>query len=113
MSPLAQPRNVIGGYILSSLVGVTTRITLQTVGVGNWITAGAAVAFALMIMNFTKTVHPPGGACALIAVIGGDEIVKMEFNYVLVSAIASMLMVLVALVGNNIIPGRQYPTYWW
>jgi CBS-domain-containing membrane protein len=64
-------------------------------------------------MNLTKTVHPPGGACALIAVIGGPAVWNLGFGFMATSVGAAVIMVIVAVVGNNLVPTRQYPVYWW
>ena len=58
-SPLAQPRNLIGGHILSGLVGVACS---QMFGETIWIAAALAVSLAIVTMLATKTLHPPGGA---------------------------------------------------
>lgn len=111
--PVAQPRNVIGGYVVSSFTGVVVRIICGYVGLERWTTGAFAVMFALITMSATKTLHPPAGAVALISVIGGPGIWDMGFGYVLTSAGGSFVMVMVAWLGNNLMPGRQYPAYWW
>jgi len=111
-SPLSQPRNVIGGYIVSSFLGVTTRLICGFIGIPNWIQGAIAVGVAVIGMTLTKTVHPPAGGSALIAVIGGSLIESLGFGYVLTSAGAAIIMVAVAVIGNNLIPSRHYPLYW-
>ena len=64
-------------------------------------------------MNLTKTQHPPGGAAALIAVIGDDTLVNLGYGYMLTCGGGALLMLSVALLGNNLVPGRQYPVFWW
>ncbi len=80
-SPLAQPRNLLGGHIISALVGV---VAFQLSSEQIWLAAPLAVATAIAMMQFTDTLHPPGGATALIAVIGGDQIhqlgISMSFS---------------------------------
>lgn len=111
-SPLAQPYNVIGSYLVSSFIGVTVRITCNHIGIPEWVKGSFALAFAIIAMNLTKTTHPPGGACALISVIGGQMIHDLGYGYVLTSTGAAIIMVAVAVLGNNLIPSRQYPLYW-
>ena len=73
-----------------------------------------AVATAIALMHVTKTLHPPGGATALIAVIGGDEIRRLGYMYVVFPClVATLLMLAVALVVNNIPRNRRYPQFWW
>jgi CBS-domain-containing membrane protein len=65
-------------------------------------------------MHATKTLHPPGGATALIAVIGGQKIHSLGYLYVVMPVGAGVtIMLLVALVINNLPRTRQYPEFWW
>jgi CBS-domain-containing membrane protein len=106
-SPLAQPRNLLGGHIFSALVGV---IAFQLFSEQIWMAAPMAVATAIAIMQFTDTLHPPGGATALIAVIGGEQIHHLGYIYVFFPvATGAVLMLFVALLVNHIAPGRTYP----
>lgn len=109
-SPLAQPRNLIGGHIISGLVGVACY---QLFGQTIWIAAALGVSLAIVAMLATKTVHPPGGATALIAVIGGKKIHDLGFLYAFIPAGAGALILLVvALLVNNLSKNRKYPEYW-
>jgi CBS-domain-containing membrane protein len=106
-SPLAQPRNLLGGHIFSALVGV---IAFQLFSEQIWLAAPLAVATAIAMMQFTDTLHPPGGATALIAVIGGEQIHQLGYLYVFFPvATGAVLMLFVALLVNHIAPGRTYP----
>jgi len=109
-SPLAQPRNLIGGHILSGLAGVTC---FYLFGGMIWLASAMAVSFAIVLMLATKTLHPPGGATALIAVIGGAKIHNLGFLYAFLPAGAGALILLcVALLVNNLSKNRKYPEYW-
>jgi len=109
-SPLAQPRNLIGGHMLSALVGVTA---FRLFGGEPWLASSVAVSVAIAGMHLTKTLHPPGGATALIAVIGGNDIHGMGYWYVLMPAgLGAGIMLLVALLVNNIPEKRHYPEFW-
>jgi len=106
-SPLAQPRNLVGGHVLSALVGVTMQ---QLVPQEPWLAAALAVALSIVVMQITKTLHPPGGATALIAVIGSDKLKALGYWYVLMPVLTGVvILLLVALVFNNITPTRHYP----
>ena len=74
----AQPRNLIGGHFLSALVGVAI---FHYVPVEIALQGGLAVSLAIVVMHFTKTLHPPGGATALIAVIGNSHVHELGFFY--------------------------------
>jgi CBS-domain-containing membrane protein len=109
-SPLAQPRNLIGGHVISGLVGVACW---QVFGATLWIAAALAVSLAIVAMLATKTLHPPGGATALIAVIGGDKVHALGFLYAIIPAGAgAVVLLIVALLVNNLNRNRKYPEYW-
>jgi CBS domain-containing membrane protein len=108
-SPLAQPRNLVGGHVISALIGVTIYKLLPDV---IWLTAPLAVALSIVTMQVTKTLHPPGGATALIAVIGTEKIKALGYLYVLSPVLTGTLILLMtALVFNNMTPNRRYPTH--
>ena len=107
-SPLAQPRNLIGGHVVSAIVGVTVYKLLPDI---IWLTAPFAVALSIVAMQITKTLHPPGGATALIAVTGSEKIKALGYWYVLSPVLTGALILLVvALIFNNMTPARTYPT---
>ena len=109
-SPLAQPRNLVAGHLLSAIVGVACWKLLHP---WPWLAASVAVATAIALMHATRTLHPPGGATALIAVIGSPDVHALGFLYVLVPCtLAPLGLLAVALVVNNIPRFRRYPEYW-
>ena len=106
-SPLAQPRNLVGGHIISALVGVTIH---KLIPGELWLSSALAVSTAIVAMQITKTIHPPGGATALIANIGSEKIKALGFLYVLSPVFTGVIILLVvALIFNNIPKNRQYP----
>ncbi|MGD2080707.1 MAG: HPP family protein [Nitrospirota bacterium] len=109
-SPLAQPRNLMGGHVFSAVIGV---LCFKALGSEMWLASSVAVATAIAFMHATKTLHPPGGATALIAVIGSDKVHALGYLYALVpAALGAALMLAVALVVNNIPRTRRYPEFW-
>lgn len=107
-SPLTQPRNFIGGQIISGLIGVTIFKFLPEI---IWITAPLAVATSILAMQITKTLHPPGGATALIAVIGTEKIKTLGYFYVISPVLTgTIILFITALIFNNITKHRSYPT---
>ena len=109
-SPLAQPRNLIGGHVISAIIGVAAYKLLSP---QMWLASSVSVATAITVMHATKTLHPPGGATALIAVIGSQKIHNLGYLYVLVPVgLGAAIMLLVALLVNNIPKNRRYPEYW-
>lgn len=109
-SPLAQPRNLIGGHVIAGLVGVTVY---QLSGQESWLASALAVSLAIVGMHATRTLHPPAGGTALAAVIGGAEIHGLGFLYPFIPAGAgAFILLIVALIFNNLIEDRKYPNYW-
>ncbi len=110
-SPLAQPRNLVGGHLISALVGVTAYKLLFPYP---WLAGAVAVATSIALMHATKTLHPPGGATALIYVMGSPKLHHLGYLYVLMPVGAGViLMLLVALLVNNLSRRRRYPEFWW
>ncbi|NOY62445.1 MAG: HPP family protein [Gammaproteobacteria bacterium] len=105
-SRFSQPWPFVGGHLVSALIGV---------GCAQWIpnlfaAAALAVALAIVAMQYLRCLHPPGGAVALTAIIGGPEIQSLGFSYVLAPVILNvMLMLAMALLVNNLAPHRRYP----
>ena len=110
-SPLAQPRNLVGGHVISAVIGVAC---FQILGASIWLAAAVAVATAIAVMHLTKTLHPPGGATALIAVIGSERVHELGYWFALVPAGAgAVIMLAVGLAVNNLSRSRRYPQFWW
>mgnify|MGYP003512084106 FL=1 len=108
-SPLAQPRNLIGGHLVSAIIGVTVQKIAPDI---LWITAPLAVSLSIVLMQITKTLHPPGGATALIAVTGSAELKNLGYWYVVSPVfVGSLILLIVALFFNNITSNRQYPIH--
>ena len=109
-SPLAQPRNLVGGHIISAVIGV---IAYKLFYPFPWLASSIAVATAIAVMHATKTLHPPGGATALIAVIGSEKIHALGFFYAVIPVgVGVLIMLIVALIVNNLAPSRKYPEFW-
>ena len=112
-APLAQPYNVWLGFILSSFIGVTIAQVGNAIGIPVSIQAAMAVSIAIAGMKSLKCTFPPGGACALIATIGGEKVTSLGYGYVLSSFGAIFVLFTVSIFGNNAVPWIQYPQYWY
>lgn len=111
--PLSQPRNVVGGHVVSGLVGVTANILTVLLDVGIWFSAPVAVAGAIVAMQASRTFHPPAAATSLLAVVGSPALLDLGYQYVFVPCLCgSVSLVIIASLVNNLIPGRHYPKYW-
>lgn len=104
-TPLAQPRNVIGGHLVSSLVGL---LFLKYVGASP-LEMGLAVGLAIALMQATRTLHAPAGADPLVVLMSGKAGWSFLFAPVFASAV---ILVAVAVVVNNVGKNRQWPRYW-
>jgi CBS-domain-containing membrane protein len=103
-SPLSQPRNIIGGNCLGALCAITS---VQLFGSEPWVIA-LAVATAIQVMQITKTLHPPGGAVALVGVMS-----HANWNFLITPALAgSIAIVFCTYYFNNFIAKRPYPKHW-
>jgi CBS-domain-containing membrane protein len=103
-SPLAQPRNVIGGNVIGAFICV---ILVHLFGTAPWVMA-LAVATTIKLTQLTRTLHPPAGAVALVGVLS-----NASWDFILTPALAgSIIIVLVTLIFSNLVPGRPYPKHW-
>lgn len=109
-SPLAQPRNFIGGHFISAIVGVTVKWIFQDKTLG--VSCGIGVATAIFFMHMTSTIHPPGGATALIAIVS-PFFPWAGYQYALIPVLSgSLVMLIIALFVNNLSSSRHYPDFW-
>jgi hypothetical protein len=112
-SPVAQPRNSVLGQGLSAIVGVAiAKLFMLNSDFQNiqWIAGAVACACAALVMCATNTVHPPGGATAVIATTQAN-VISMGWWYVPITLLGAVVMLVVALLWNNVL--RQFPVFWW
>jgi CBS-domain-containing membrane protein len=103
-SPLSQPRNIIGGHVLATSVGLVFVTFLGT----SWWWMALAVATTIALMQITKTLHAPAGADPLVVMTA-----HASWDFVLTPALSgSIILVFIALVFNNLVSNRSYPKYW-
>ncbi len=105
-SPLVQPRNLFGGHLISAFVGISVvKIFPDSI----FIAAPLAVATAIFLMQVTRTLHPPGGAIALICAMGSEKVHEMGYLFILPVLLGAFTLFVVALVFNNLNRNMQYP----
>jgi len=103
-SPLAQPRNIVFGHLVATGVGLAV---LAVFGPG-WPAMALAVGLAIAAMQWTGTGHAPAGADPIVVFL-----LQPGFDFLLAPVFAgAALIVAVALLFNNLQPGRRYPLYW-
>ncbi|HET9056522.1 MAG TPA: HPP family protein, partial [Chitinophagaceae bacterium] len=104
-SPLAQPRNIIGGHLISTFIGL---VCFHFLG-NHWYSLALGVGLAIGIMQVTKTTHPPAGADPLVVILGG-----YQWSFIFSPVLSgSLTITIIALIFNNISKSRKYPKYWW
>ena len=105
-SLFAQPWSVLGGNMLSALIGVLCQRLLPDATLA----AASAVAIAIAVMHLTRSIHPPGGATALAAVIGGPDIHQLGFTFALYPVgLNCLLLIGVGIAFNYPFVWRRYP----
>lgn len=105
-SPLAQPWAIFGGNLVSALIGVSCAILIPDPSAA----AAFAVALAIGAMFVLRCLHPPGGAVAFTAVLGGPSVTALGYGFAFSPvAVNSLFLVLAALVFNNLLRHHRYP----
>jgi CBS-domain-containing membrane protein len=102
--PFSQPRNVIGGHFLSSLIGL---LCLTLLG-ATWWSVSIAVGTAIAVMMITRTTHPPAGSNPVIIYL-----LKPAWSFLLFpTLLGAIVFVVIAVIYNNLANEGKYPKYW-
>jgi len=105
---LSQPWPVLGGHLVSALIGVACGRLVPDAALA----AAAAVGLSIAAMHYLRCIHPPGGATALVAVLGGAPVQALGFGFVLMPVLFNVVALLVAaVVFNAFFPWRRYPAF--
>lgn len=113
-APLSQPRNVILGNTIGGLMGVCVVKLLEIMGLGGilWLNAALAVSLTIVLQELTSSVHPPGGATALVFVVL-PLLRPLGFEYIFSPAfLGAAMFVVIGLFTNNLSAARSYPQGW-
>jgi CBS domain-containing membrane protein len=103
---LSQPWPVLGGNVLSAAIGVACAALLPS----EWLAGAVAVGLAVIVMHYLRCIHPPGGATALLAVVGGAPVHALGFRYVLTPILLNVTAILLAATAYNaLFSWRRYP----
>lgn len=103
-SPFSQPRNLIGGHFLSSLIGLTVLAAFGA----HWWSMGLAVGSAIALMLATRTVHPPAGSnpvIVMLALPGWDFLLTPTL-------LGAVLLTVVGVLFHSFVCKTAYPAYW-
>jgi CBS-domain-containing membrane protein len=105
-SALAQPWNVMGGHLVSAVIGVSCASYIPE----PMLAAALSVGLAIVAMHYLRCIHPPGGATALSAVVGGAGVHAMGYSYVLQPILINCVVILgIAIVFNALFDYYRYP----
>ncbi|MBT8113097.1 MAG: HPP family protein [Gammaproteobacteria bacterium] len=105
---LSQPWPLLGGHVLSALVGVTCVNVFEN----HLLAASVAVGLAVTVMYYARCTHPPGGATALGAVLGGPSVHELGYQFVITPVLLNTIIILlVAIAFNALFNWRRYPVY--
>ncbi|HEY0635964.1 MAG TPA: HPP family protein [Gammaproteobacteria bacterium] len=103
---LSQPWPVLGGHVISAFIGVTCA---QQIG-EPFVAAALAVGMAIAVMYYLRCLHPPGGATALAAVLGGEAVAQLGYGFVVTPVLINALIILItAALVNLPFSWRRYP----
>lgn len=104
-SPLAQPWPVIGGTVISAIIGVAAaRLTSDTA-----IAAGLAIGMAILLMSLLRCLHPPGGAAALITAMGGPAVQEAGYAFALTPIGVNCVAIVLCALFYHRFTGHSYP----
>ncbi|ATX80570.1 HPP family protein [Mariprofundus aestuarium] len=104
--PLSQPWPLFGGNLISALIGVTCAQLVPD----TYIAAALAVGISVTAMHYLRCIHPPGGATALSAVIGGAAVEELGYMYVITPVLLNIALIFaVAVSFNFLFKWRRYP----
>jgi len=104
---LSQPWPLFGGQVISAIVGVSVYILIPEL----YLAAGLSVGLAIGMMHIFRCIHPPGGATALVAVVGSAQIHSLGYEYVLTPVLLNTLIIFfTAFIFNSFFPWRRYPS---
>jgi CBS domain-containing membrane protein len=104
-SPLAQPWPIIGGNTISALIGITSAHFIPN----PVLAIGVGVSLAIAVMSLTRCLHPPGGAAALTALIGGSAVTSSGFLFPFVPVCLNSIILVSLGIAFHRISGRKYP----
>jgi len=105
-SPLAQPWNIVIGNTIAAVIGVTCALYISNLTEA----FSVAVALSIILMMTTDSLHPPSGAVAITAVLGGDTVHELGYQFVFYPVLLNSILLLVIAIVFNRLLGKQYPT---
>lgn len=104
-SPMSQPWAILGGHLIAAVVGLLCIFFISE----RLMAAAAAMALTILAQLVLRCLHAPGGGTALLPVLGSGAILDEGFGFIFVVVVNSLVLIIFALIFNNLHPGRRYP----
>ena len=89
-SPVSQPWPIVGGHLISALIGITSYYLVPN----PILASSVAIGLAMLVMHYTGSMHPPGGATAVTAVVGGATVHELGYYFVIVPVFFNSIILL-------------------
>jgi len=89
-SPVSQPWPIVGGHVISAIIGITSYYLIPS----PILASSVAIGIAMLAMHYTGSMHPPGGATAVTAVIGGEMVHELGYLFVLIPVFFNSIILL-------------------
>jgi len=89
-APVSQPWNLIGGHLVSATVGISCWLLIPN----ELLASSVSIPFSMLFMHYLRCMHPPGGATAITAVIGGDNVHALGYAFVFIPVLVNALILL-------------------
>jgi|JFJP01.1.fsa_nt_gi CBS domain-containing membrane protein len=104
-SPLSQPWAVIGGHLVGALSGLLATLLVEN----SILACMLAIMLTVLLQMTLRCLHAPGGGTALLPILGGAALQAEGFGFIGVVLLNGLVLVVAALLVNNLLPGRHYP----
>lgn len=104
-SPMSQPWAILGGHLIAAVAGLLSVFFIPEMVMA----AAAALALTILAQLVLRCLHAPGGGTALLPVLGSGAILEEGFGFIFVVVVNSLVLIVIALIFNNLHPGRRYP----
>jgi len=115
-SDLSQPRNCFGGHVISAFIGVCIQKIFAACDAGEdmlWLSCALSISISITAMNLLRCLHPPAGATAILAILPSSVIQDIGWLYIgLPTATSACIMIIVAVIFNNIPRQKRWPKSW-
>ncbi|WP_024850630.1 HPP family protein [Hydrogenovibrio kuenenii] len=106
--PLSQPWPLIGGNLISAIIGVTSALLISD----QVIAIASAVGLSILGMYYFKCIHPPGGATAMITVLATKSVHSLGYSFIMTPVLLNTLSIfIIAMLFNSFFKWRRYPAF--